>query len=74
MNFLQTVVYRALLKKHDESYAREFATERLRGTTSLWNLDSENLDAVAAELRCTRAELAGFMLIDRAISNGNPCR
>lgn len=74
MDYLQTIVYRVLLKNHGEIYARDFVTERMSSSLGLWNLDDRNLAAVAAELGCSRKEFDNFMMIDRAIRNSSPCR
>lgn len=75
MNYLQHVVYQALLKNSqlDESYAREFAEERVSGPVDLLHLDWTNIDLVAAELGCTTEEIDAFLMVTKAIFNCGKC-
>ena len=74
MNYMQRVVYSALLKNPslDEAYAHRFAVGA-RETYKLLNLDYTNRDFVAAELGCKPQEFDAFLMITKAVYNGGQC-
>lgn len=74
MDYLQTVVYRALTHNPDldDTYAREFA-EGIRTPVDLLKLDFTNRDLVARELDCTPDEIDAFLMVTKALWNASTC-
>lgn len=75
MNYLQRTVYNALCKNPalDESYAADFAVNRINQPIDLVLLDYGNLDRVASELGCTPEQLDNFVMITKALYNEGQC-